>query len=287
MYNISFVVPVRDDVRIFDCLKSFLDMELSEKAELLIMCDNPPLDFKNKLEMAISGNSNVQAVFSTDKNRRQRRDHGANIAKSEYLGFVDSDCTFDKSYLLRLLPELGKFPVIRGRVIYKAQNSWFSRLNCIFRVVSDEEIYKEESFAPNLIMHKKVLEQAGGWDNHGQNVHHSDDFVLSDSIHRAGYKVSHVQTAIIFHEDDCRWTKSVRTWFGYGVGWGFRYHKNRYLQPDKEKLLNYIPKFPYSLKYNVGYFIFALVIWLVMCLGCLSGLYEFRSHFATLIETQS
>ena len=275
MYQLSIVIPVRDDNRIFRCIDSFLNMKMVVQAELIVVCNDAPYFFQEKLKHYSKTHSNIQIILTHHLNRRQRRDLGTKQAQSIYICFIDSDCVFDAEYLVHLLPVIASQPILRGKVIYLPQASLFSKGNCIYREIADEHLFKHETFSPNLILHKQVLENVGGWVNDGKSIHYSDDFVLSDSIRRYGYIVQHIDQAVIYHEDDLNAHKTIQTWFGYGLGWGFRYHKNRLIDPNETSFFRYIPPFPYRMSYSFVYFFFAVFHWTVICLGFLVGIFRY------------
>ena len=278
--KLSIVTASHRDPKLFRLIDSFVELEGVQDVELLLVLDVDDQKFVRELEDKTKWSGDqIRILHARGKRRVERKDIGAEHARAEYVCFMDSDCMFDENYLKYLLTCLEGQEVIRGGVKYRNGMTWIGTMNSYYRSLADEELFREETFTPNLILRKDLLQRAGGWST--ENIDEQDDSILSQRIKPLLSKpILHIPESYVWHDEDTELRKLKRTWIGYGTGYGFRYwrevHKG-YSKPGWKLFKSYIPPFPFRRKYGAGYFIFCLVHFTYMCIGYRNGLRKFRN----------
>jgi len=212
------VTSVSFDIELQGLVDSFVAARGSRNHELIIIL---------KTEPNITLNSgNIRVVACNGRSRCFRKDYGASIARHSLLCFMDSDCRFSKNYFLHLgkIGPLAK--VVRGRVNYLHDGSYFRRAQSEYRRLCDEWYFRSETFTPNLIVRKDFFHAVGGFDE-AHNIDANDDFILSEKIKKALPDLQTIEDFCVDCIPDDRLARTMRSWFGYGTGYGFRWWKYR------------------------------------------------------------
>ncbi|MBP2245827.1 hypothetical protein [Paenibacillus xylanexedens] len=275
--KLSIVVTLieRDVDDLCKLINSYLLMERINETELLIMFKTLSVENETRIQLVINNYKNIKIFVREGYSRCQRKDEGLRLSSTKMVAFVDSDCTFDRSFTNEIL-EISGQKVIRGRNIYIHEKNRLSRYNAIYRTLCDEIFFKNETFSPNLIFDKEFLIQAGGWSH--DNLDSQDDFILSQRLKsKYDFEIYHASNAVLNckNKADDKIKKLVKTWFGYGVGYGYR------LWRDNEHILvrlkRYVPPIVYTKDNSLSYFSFSIFQWTIVLCGYIVGIFRHQS----------
>lgn len=109
--KISIIVPTyNNEIYLVKCLKSLLKQTLKE-IEIIIVNDGSEDNTKNILDTFASYDSRVKVIHQSNQKQGAARNRGMEIAKGEYIGFVDSDDWVDLDYYEKLYNAAKKYNV--------------------------------------------------------------------------------------------------------------------------------------------------------------------------------
>lgn len=252
--EVSFIVTVieRDMNSLLKLIESYKNIKERQSTELIIMFEGLSNNNEEVLKQKCDGIENISFYIENGISRCRRKDIAIEHAKALYLIYVDADCVLDSSYYLNLKKYLNGARVIRGKNIYNHSNKYISKCNAIYRTLADDEVFKDETFTPNLIIDKKFLTDAGGW--YTDNIDSADDFTLSHRLKKKyAFTIVHAEDVIINISNDAdeNLARLARVWIGYGNGYGFRLRLDGKL--TFKSFFKFIPPFVYSFKKPLFY----------------------------------
>jgi len=123
-----------------------------------------------------------------------------NVAAHEVLGFIDSDAKVEPQWLRKLAPHLDEPRVagVSGSIeTWNAQNPWarsigYELKNRYSRVGK----YTSRIATMNLLLKKRVIEEAGGWDESLASQYDTD---LGFRLGAKGYRIAYEPSAVCYH----------------------------------------------------------------------------------------
>lgn len=186
----------------------------------------------------------INYFFKSNTGPGDSRNFGMGKAKGEYFLFFDSDCVLPDDYFEKLdsaIEEMkpdafggpdsahASFSNVQKAINY-AMTSFFTT-GGIRGGKRQLDRYQPRSF--NMGLKKEVFEKVGGFSD----IHPGEDPDLSFRIMNAGYKVSLIQEAVVFHKRRIDFGKFIKQVYKFGV---VRVILNRWY-PDTKKLVYYLP----------------------------------------------
>lgn len=98
--TLSFIIPVfNGESTLRQCLKSIEEIDYPKDQMEIIVVDN---NSKDKT-ILIANEFQVTVIEEKKQGRSHARNKGANVARGEFLAFVDSDCILDKNWASELI----------------------------------------------------------------------------------------------------------------------------------------------------------------------------------------
>lgn len=189
MYKISIIIPIYNVERyIKECLKSILE-QITPEIEVILINDGTPdksVDITKTLLRDYSTDIQNQFVLVNQENQglSGARNKGLELARGQYIAFIDSDDRVSETYINEILncinknePDIIDFNLItsQGDIIYTRRGD-FSSLDSVFlagawyscaRVVKKEIInnsrfipkiyYEDLAFSPALYINSKKV----------------------------------------------------------------------------------------------------------------------------------
>jgi ribosomal protein L7Ae-like RNA K-turn-binding protein len=254
-------------------IESYKKMKHVDKSEMIIIFKDITEINRKKIEDFIE-NYNIKIINAPDKSRCYRKDLGWKSAKSNMIAFVDVDCTFTSNYLEILLQNLNH-PIIRGKNIYDSNERKISKLNACYRTLCDDMFFENETFTPNLILSRDVLEKINGFDE-DNNIDQQDDYILSMRLkEKMDVKIHHIDACLI-NQYEFNLKKLKRTWKGYGLGYGYRFWLKNAPKKGLKTFIEFTPPLVYIKEKPIDYFFFSLYQWSMTFLGYIEGLIKYR-----------
>lgn len=195
---VSVIIPVYKDVEgLKDTLNSLSNQSIErDKYEVIVVNDGG--------EPAISDlcrSYQVQFVeYTLNRGSYYARNRGIEIAKGEYLAFVDADISVPIDWLEKGIRALEKYDYVAGDVridgekVYTLTN--YYELKMSFQV---KTCFEGAHFGPtaNLFVKRKVIEEIGGFDD---RLHSGGDREFGDRIYRfTDFKMVHCEDIFVIH----------------------------------------------------------------------------------------
>lgn len=259
--GVSIVVPVfNGEAYISRCVESLLELDYPEEKREIIIVDNRSTDDTKNIIQKYP----VRYLFEGKKGACCARNTGWKTATFDLIAFTDCDCVADKNWLKEIvigfddemvggcggyLKPAPPKTVIEEYVIYKD-------------ILSQERAMRNESLSPpfivtaNAMYRKKILEEAGGFDE--TFIAAGEDADLSWRVAWKGYKILYEPNAIVNHYHRATLMGLLRQIRSYGAGGSYLFHKHheklgykRYVshQVYNELILSFI-KIPYCLAFG-------------------------------------
>ena len=167
---ISVVIPVyRDAVRASNLVQSLRaqDLPLGQALEIIVVDDGSGDGSEDVLQQC--ANEHVQVVtLARNMGRSAARNAGAELARGEFLAFIDCDCQpADSSFLSAHLAQLGKGCIASCGPVTGDDNGFWSRYQ---REASDRRARQHaqgqqfSGSSQNFAVRREALFRAGGFD---------------------------------------------------------------------------------------------------------------------------
>ena len=217
----SVIVPVYNRVdEVADLLDS-LDKQTVKNFEVIIVEDGSSAPCREVVEAHPS--VRCRYFFKENEGRSIARNHGMERAEGQYLVFFDSDCVIPPSYFETLKRELDANPTDCFGGPDAAHDSFTSTQKAInFAMTSFLTTggirggkVSLEKFVPrtfNMGFSREVYERVGGF-----REMFSEDIDMSTRIREAGFKVSLIRPAFVYHKRRVDFRKFFRQVHVFGM----------------------------------------------------------------------
>jgi len=208
--GLSIVIPVSQDFRLLDCLKS-----IDISSEIVVVFNNNP---SRELIEASHKDQRVNPVIVNDIgcNLAKVFNIGIEASSHEYILLVNSDCIFLPGRLSAYFDELRIRPVVKGHIQFQS-NSLTTRLVAELRFLFHEFFSERRSlFGPGLAFHRSISEKIGGY-YFDEDMGWGEDGELSERIYASGLDVQHLPGYVLSHPpESMRHDLRVAYKIGYG-----------------------------------------------------------------------
>ncbi|MFY0625396.1 MAG: glycosyltransferase [Reichenbachiella sp.] len=289
MPKYSIIIPVFNRPDEMSEMLDSLDAQTRKEFELLIIEDGSTQKSDHLIEKY---DLDIKYFFKENSGPGDSRNFGMDKAKGEWLLFFDSDCILPSDYfenldegLLELSPDAfggpdgahDSFTTVQKAINY-SMTSFFTT-GGIRGGKKQLDKYQPRSF--NMGVRRRVFEDVGGF----KDIHPGEDPDWSYRIMDAGYKVSLISKAIVYHKRRIDFSKFAKQVYKFGVVRGIlnRWH------PGSGKLVYTLPSFFLLgvLSIIVGSFIVSptLLYFLIFyaCLVIMGSMLSKNSLFVSLL----
>jgi len=158
------------------------------------------------------------------------RNHGAKVARGEFLAFTDDDCMPDREWLRALSKQLQKTPdcAAGGRTINAlAENPWAAAsqllVDYLYEYYNQNPARSTLLTSNNLAVERRCFIEMGGFDESFPVAGGEDREFCAQWTHK-GYGLIHVPGARVYHRHGMSLTAFWRQHFRYGRG-AYRFHR--------------------------------------------------------------
>lgn len=255
------------------CLETLTQLDYHE-FEVIVVDDGSPESLQSVI---IPFQSRLQITLIEQKNQgpSAARNTGAKLAKGDYLAFTDDDCLPTPNWL-RILAEglqLNPEHLVGGKTLNALSNNPYAKTSqAIIDVVYN---YYHSNAKPlrffasnNMAVSRVAFLDLGGFND---NFRTAEDREFGDRWLQAGYSLTYLPEAVIFHAHDLNLVSFWQQHFNYGRG-AFRFYLYR-IQRGLEGL-KVEPQFyrellfyPFSYNFFITYYIFLFIAQLANLLG--------------------
>ena len=198
---VSVVIPVFNGAsRIESCLNSLLSQNFNEEYEIIIVDDGS----SDNLKDVISGYPDVSYVFQANAGPGVARNHGASLAKGEFLLFTDDDCVPVSNWISLMVTGLrsgNQISGVKGAYLTN-QDSLVSRFVQL-EYEDKYDVMKKFEYIDFIDTYsagfkKSIFMEFGGYDSQYTTAC-AEDVDLSYRMYEKGYKMLFIPQAIVYH----------------------------------------------------------------------------------------
>ena len=238
----SIIVPVYNRIEEVDDLLGSLSVQSSKDFEVVLVedgsterCDDVAAKYEGKVD--------VKYYYKGNEGRSIARNYGMERASGEYFLFFDSDCVIPPDYISKLYDSLQKsytdcfggpdaahesFTVIQKAINYSMTS--FLTTGGIRGGKVQLEKFVPRTF--NMGFSRKVWEKVGGF-----REMFSEDIDMSTRIRQAGFSISLIREAYVYHKRRNNLKSFCRQIYVFGMSRVTLY----ILYPDSLKLVHLLP----------------------------------------------
>jgi len=211
---ISVIVPTRNrPEQLQQCLNACLNLtEPGMEVEVIVVDDGSD-------EPAVAPEG-VRLLRQQWRGPAVARNAGANVARGEYLAFIDDDCRPESGWLVGMVEELRQWPdaLVGGLTKNGCRESIFSEASqtLVDYLYDFLQRHREETAficSNNLVVRRESFLKAGGFNERFTSAA-AEDRDLSERWMVKRY----VSTAVVWHFHDLALWRFLRQQFQYGVG---------------------------------------------------------------------
>ena len=219
----SFIIPTYNRAgELRELLPTLVNLTDSPSFELLVVDDGSTDETEDVVQL-YSNQINLKYLHQKNQGPGAARNYGMRNAEGTYFIFVDSDCLLPEDYLVKIDQFIQKFsPDAFGgpdtfndsfSPIQKAINySMTSFLGTGGTRGSRKSVGRFYPRSFNMGLHRNVYEKIGNFNS----LRHGQDMDYSARIYEAGFEVSLIPDAFVYHKR----RTSLRKFFKQIYNWG-------------------------------------------------------------------
>jgi glycosyltransferase involved in cell wall biosynthesis len=257
-YHFSIIIPTYGrPEQLSTCLKSLTRLSYpNDRFEVVVVDDGGGVPLKHVID-SFCGQLNVRLLTRTNAGPASARNTGAMEAKGKFLAFTDDDCSVDAGWLQGLAAQLSLTPdhMVGGRTINALPENAYSATNqlmtdAVYSYYNDDACKKPRFFTSNnFALAADHFCSLGGFDP-SFSLAASEDREFCERWFRAGYQMTYVPEAVIYHAHLLRFRSFLKHHFKYGRG-ALHFHRVRLgrgwgrLKPDPE-FYRHLFSYPFS-----------------------------------------
>jgi glycosyltransferase involved in cell wall biosynthesis len=187
--KISVIIPTYNRSHLIkDAVESVLSQ--TYQAFELIIIDDGSTD--NTKEVLTEYGERLQYIYQENQGRSAARNHGINLAKGEYIAFLDSDDVWFPDKLARQVPILESAPdnvvLVHGYKCIVDKNlqaipGWELKLRNLYTLAERREetyenyLHSNYIFTSTILVRKTAITEIGGYDTSTQGVEDLDFYL--------------------------------------------------------------------------------------------------------------
>ena len=237
----SIIIPTcRGPVALKKCLGSIFDMDhgRTHGHEVIVVNDGGPV-LDEKSTFFLKGTP-VHIVNQANQGAAAARNAGAKMARGKFLIFLDDDCLLHRQWLKIISRKLVNNPptMLGGQMVNGCSASRFAAATQIMMDYFYQNSNQQKGgtrflASSNLVVPREPFLAMGGFDESFPGAGGED----RDFCRRwldAGYCLTHVNQAIVYHFHDLGLKQFMAQHFNYGRG-AFRYYRKTGFNTGNDK----------------------------------------------------
>jgi len=227
----SIVIPTHNRPKqLANCLKSLSHLDYPRDRFEVIVVDDGSRIIPEGVLADFRGQLNITLLTQDRTGPAGARNTGVNIAKGDFLAFIDDDCEPASEWLRNLsgLFLLVSDRAIGGRTINGLPNNLYSVtsqkiIDMAYAYYNPDPNHASFFASNNLAVAAELFHEIGGFNAIFTT---SEDRDLCDRWHHHGFKMTYAPEVVLYHFNDLRFSTFWRQHFNYGRG-AYRFHKTR------------------------------------------------------------
>ncbi|MEA5581053.1 glycosyltransferase [Nodularia harveyana UHCC-0300] len=229
----SIIIPTYNRPQLLtNCLQSLANLDYPDNRFEVIVVDDGSKISLDTVVKPFQNQLNLTLISQTNTGPATARNTGANLAKGQYLGFTDDDCTLDPNWLSALENTFSNRPnaLLGGKTINALPDNPYSTasqllIDYIYDYYNLNSSQAEFFASNNFAVSRELFNQVGQFDLNFP-LAAAEDREFCDRWLFSGYSLYYVPQAIIYHSHDLNLPKFWRQHFNYGCG-AFHFHQIR------------------------------------------------------------
>jgi len=226
-FTVSIIIPFLNAGKTLSKCIDALRSQTLKPSEIILVDNNSSDESPSIAKAAVYRQpATFKYVLEKRKGPSFARNKGVKHAKGEILVFTDADCIPHSNWLTNLLPTFDDMKVgaVAGRIVGFEPKSTADKFHSLFTMTgpSTGRVYTEFSLVTggfptaNLAVRKELIDSINGFDEDLEI--YSEDYDLCARIYKAGYHISYVPEAVVYHQHRNSLSGTWRQGFGFGKG---------------------------------------------------------------------
>jgi len=215
--TVSVIVPAYNaSATIGKALEALSKQNCFQPFEVIVVDDGSVDDTANIVRSFAS----VIYVRQDNAGPASARNHGARLARSEFLAFTDSDCIPHEDWISQLMAGFGETQVGVVAGSYGIANPESRLAQCIFSEIRWRHTHLMPDFpnsfgSYNFCVRKEIFEAVGGFNTAYRHAS-GEDNDLSYKIIQSGWRIYFQRKALVDHYHPTRVVKYLKEQFRHG-----------------------------------------------------------------------
>lgn len=222
--SFSVIIPsYQRPLELERCLKAVEKLNYpKEKFEVIVIDDGGCIN--EKLLSRFRNNLNLILLFQENAGPAAARNHGAQLAKNDYLAFTDDDCEPDTDWLDKFAEQVKVSPkhLLGGRITNALESNIYSTAS---QMLVTYFHYYGEQFNPdfaffttnNMVVLRSEFLSLGGFDE-SFTIAAAEDRDFCRRWQETSHKMLFLEAALVRHSHNLSWRSFLRQHFNYGRG---------------------------------------------------------------------
>lgn len=210
--KISIIIPVKDDLRIANCIKS-----IDEQVEVVVSLNEPSQKIRDLVDKIKTNKRfhklNIIVCEIKKASIAGAYNNGIKFSTNEIVLLTNSDCLFKKGTIRKMYNNLGSNLLSKGKLEF-IRDSWITGV--VARAREYHSTDKVNAYAPPLLFSKRIKRHINGYYFH-PSLCWLEDSEFDNRVQKAGLKISYDITAVVYHEALTP-ARDLKSAFWYGVG---------------------------------------------------------------------
>lgn len=202
--DLSIVIPVKDDIRIKQCIDS-----IDENVEVVVVLNDPSKEVE---EIVSEIGENLNVVKIDEANLSKAYNYGILNAKYENIFLMDSDCIFSRGCIKKLYDGLSNSDLAKGKVVFK-KNSKISNIIAKVREFTTSDFCN--AYSPPLAFKKDIVNKIGYYFD--PDLRWEEDYEFNLRVKKNKLSINWIQEAEIYHPELTLY-RDLKSAYNYGTG---------------------------------------------------------------------
>lgn len=261
MIKFSIIIPTRNRPKeLARCITGFTKLDYPIDAWELIVVNDGDSNSLNEVTMEMEQSLPLSLVNINHGGPAAARNAGANLARGDFLAFMDDDCVPVPNWLQTLSVRFNETPdcAVGGRAVNALPNNLYSTASELlidYLFVCHNANPDKASFltSNNLALPANRFHALGGFNTRFL-LPGGEDREFCDRWFYHGYRMIYAPEVVAYHAHDLKFRTFCQQHFNYGRGAFFfhqlrAYRNNKEIRPESRMFYINLLRYPFSLSY--------------------------------------
>lgn len=231
--SFSVIVPTYNrPQRLSECLGALAKLDYHrDRVEIIVVDDGSEIDLSSVVARE-RGGIEIQLLRQENQGPAAARNHGAQVARGDFLAFTDDDCAPLADWLISFALQFGKTPnaLVGGQTINALEDNPYSTasqqlIDYLYNYYNGEGKSITFFASNNIALPRHLFEALGGFDI-SFPLAAAEDREFCDRWLHQGHMMAYMPQARIYHSHGLSLQSFWKQHFGYGRG-AYCFHQTR------------------------------------------------------------